>query len=121
MVVESHLEYLFKDVGPLRDPLPSVHHLTIHGYESIRLSPLPISYYTEQSLESTNKTLKYDRTHHSRKDSRLHCITDQFNRQNDRSDIVIALRLQQRRKRSAKSELPDDVKSLLKKEVAVPN
>ena len=23
MVVESHLEYLFKDVGPLRDPLPS--------------------------------------------------------------------------------------------------
>ena len=24
MVVESHLEYLFKDVGPLRDPLIGV-------------------------------------------------------------------------------------------------
>ena len=93
----------------------SIHHLCIHGWESMKFSSLPISFYTEQSLESTNKSLKYDRTHHSRKDSRLHCITDQFNRQNDKSDIVIALYLQQRRRRAARQEVPVEVFTLLKK------
>ena len=69
----------------------------------------------QQSLESTNKVLKYDRTHHARKDSRLHTISDQFNRQNDKSDLVVGMRLQQRRRSAPKDDLPEDVLSLLKR------
>ena len=58
----------------------SIHQIFIHGWESLAHSPLPDSFYTEQSLESTNKTFKHDRLHHSRRDSRLHTITDQFDR-----------------------------------------
>ena len=94
----------------------SIHQLPIHGHESLSLTALPISYLTEQSLESTNKDLKYARTHHSRKISRIATITDMFNRQNDRSDIKVGMRLQERRRRQPKLEYPPDLLSLLKKE-----
>ena len=94
----------------------SLHQLFFHAWESMELSILPISYFTEQSLESCNKSFKYDRTHHTRKDSRLHTIMDQFHRQNDKTDLIIAMRLQRRRNRSVKLDLPEDVLSLLKNE-----
>ena len=72
----------------------SLHQLFIHGWESLRQSTLPITFFTEQSLESCNKAFKSDRLHHSRRDSRLNTMTDQFNRQTDRSDLVIAMALQ---------------------------
>ena len=98
-------------------PMPaSVHQLCLHGHESLELSSLPISFYTEQSLESAHKYFKYDRTHHARRNSRINTITDQFNRQNDKADIIIAMMLQQRRRRSAKLDLPPDVLALLKNE-----
>jgi hypothetical protein len=53
--------------------------LFFHAWESLHLSHLPISAFTEQSLESCNKIFKHDRLHHSRKDSRLNTMKDQFN------------------------------------------
>ena len=58
----------------------SLHQLFIHGWESLRHSPLPLTFFSEQSLESCNKTFKHDRRYHARKTSRLHTITDQFDR-----------------------------------------
>ena len=92
----------------------SIHQLCIHGHEAIKLSSLPASYLSEQSLESTNKSLKYYRTHHARKTSRIATITDVFNRQNDRSDLKIAMHLYKQQRRSAKRELPSEVRALLK-------
>ena len=91
----------------------TLHQLFIHGWESIPLSSLPLSFFSEQSLESTNKSFKSDRLHHARKDSRLHTIQDQFNRQSDKSDIVIALGLWEKQKKQPKVELPQDVRDLL--------
>ena len=74
----------------------------------------PIS-FTEQSLESCNKAFKSGRLHHSRRDSRLNTMTDQFNRQTNRSDLVIAMALQKSRKAPKSQELPQDVLSLISK------
>ena len=49
----------------------SLHLLFIHSWEAIPFSPLPDSFFTEQSLESANKTFKADRLHHARRNSRL--------------------------------------------------
>ena len=66
----------------------SIHILLIHGWESLAHSPLPDSFFTEQSLESTNKTFKHDRAHHSRRDSRLHTIMDQFDRYISKNRLI---------------------------------
>ena len=62
---------------------------------------------------SCNKTFKRDREHHARKDSRLHTIEDQFNRQSDRSDLAIALKLAGKQKKKPEQPLPDDARDLL--------
>ena len=84
----------------------SLHQLFIHGWESLRQSSLPITFFTEQSLESCNKAFKSDRLHHSRRDSLLNTMTDQFNHQTDRSDLVIAMALQKSRGAPKSQELP---------------
>ena len=91
----------------------TLHQLYLHAWESIRLSALPLSFFSEQSLESCNKTFKHDREHHSRKDSRLHTIQDQFHRQTDRSDLLIGLKLVAKQKKKPQEPLPDDVLALL--------
>ena len=91
----------------------TLHQLFFHAWESLRLSTLPLSFLSEQSLESCNKTFKSDREHHARKDSRLHTIEDQFNRQSDRSDLVIALKLAEKQKKKAEKPLPQDAQDLL--------
>ena len=91
----------------------TLHQLFLHSWESIPLSSLPLSFFSEQSLESTNKFFKADRLHHARKDSRLHTIQDQFFRQSDKSDILIALGLWEKRKKKHHVDLPRDVQDLL--------
>ena len=91
----------------------TLHHLFIHAWESIRLSILPLSFFSEQSLESSNKFFKSDRLHHARKDSRLHTIQDQFHRQSDKSNILIALGLWEKRKTKHPEELPRDAQGLI--------
>ena len=92
----------------------SLHQLFIHAWESLRHSSLPITFFTEQSLESCNKNFKADRLHHCRRDTRLHTMTDLFNRQTDRSDLLIATKLQKNRKKPKSSDMPEDLLSLLK-------
>ena len=92
---------------------PTMHQLFFHAWESLRLSSLPLSFFSEQSLESCNKFFKSDREHHSRKDSRLHTIQDQFHRQSDKSDLLIALKLTEKQKKKPKEALPQDVLELL--------
>ena len=91
----------------------TLHQLFFHAWESIRFSSLPLSFFTEQSLESCNKTFKNDRENHSRKDSRLHTIEDQFHRQSDRSDLVIGLKLSAKQKKKMQEPLPQDALNLL--------
>ena len=91
----------------------TLHQLFFHAWESIRFSSLPLSFFSEQSLESCNKTFKNNREHHARKDSRLHTIQDQFLRQSDRSDLLIALKINAKQKREKPEELPQDVLDLL--------
>ena len=50
----------------------TMHQLFFHAWESLRLSSLPLSFFSEQSLESCNKFFKRDREHHSRKDASPH-------------------------------------------------
>ena len=47
----------------------TLHQLFIHSWESLHQSTLPYTFFTEQSLESCNKTFKHDRLHHCRRDS----------------------------------------------------
>ena len=91
----------------------TMHQLFRHSWESLKLSSLPISFFTEQSLESCNKLFKNDRLHHSRKTSRIDTMKDQFNRQSDKSDLLIATRLHEKQKLKSKEDLPDEVMSLL--------
>ena len=92
-----------------------MHQLFFHAWESIRFSTLPLSFFSEQSIESSNKFFKSDREHHARKDTRLHTIQDQFHRQSDKSDLVIALKLSEKQKKKKKTteSLPPDVRHLL--------
>lgn len=91
----------------------TMHQLFFHAWESLRLSSLPLSFFSEQSLESSNKYFKRDRERHSRKDSRLHTIADQFHRQSDKSDLLIAIKLAEKQKRKENHDLPQDVLDLL--------
>ena len=92
----------------------TIHQLFFHAWESLRHSSLPLSFFSEQSLESCNKFFKSDREHHSRKDSRLHTIQDQFHRQSDKSDLVIAMKLHKKQKnKKPEVPLPQDVLNLL--------
>ena len=91
----------------------TMHQLFFHAWESLQFSSLPLSYFSEQSLESCNKFFKSDRLHHARKDSRLHTIQDQFHRQSDKSDFVIAIKLSEKRKSQPSKHLPQDARNLL--------
>ena len=92
----------------------TVHQLFFHAWESLALSSLPLSFFSEQSLETCNKYFKRDRERHARKDSRLHTIQDQFHRQSDKSDIIIATKLIAKRRYVKKEEsLPQDVMEIL--------
>ena len=91
----------------------TLHQLFLHAWESIPQSSLPLSFFSEQSLESCNKNFKNDREHHSRKDTRLHTIQDQFHRQSDKADLKMALKLHEKRPKKKSLDLPPDVLDFL--------
>ena len=91
----------------------TMHQLFFHAWESLRLSSLPLSFLSEQSLESCNKIFKQDREHHARKDSCLHTIEDQFHQQTDRSDLLIGLKLVAKQRKRPQHALPEDALNLL--------
>lgn len=57
----SETERLFKELYPWRLFTLSLHRVLHHGPEFVRRFPLPIGCYTEQSGESRNKILRFDR------------------------------------------------------------
>jgi hypothetical protein len=56
------------------------HKVLIHGKEILLNSILPLGNFGEDAAESRNKFYKKDREMHARKDSRIHNLTDVFNR-----------------------------------------
>ena len=93
----------------------TLHQLFRHAWESLFLSELPISFLTEQSLESSNKFFKQDRRRFARKTSRRDNMEDLFTRQCARSDLLIGSLLQEKimRKQKEDDDLPEDIKALL--------
>eukprot|EP00096_Caligus_rogercresseyi_P010918 TRINITY_DN4121_c1_g1_i3.p1 TRINITY_DN4121_c1_g1~~TRINITY_DN4121_c1_g1_i3.p1 ORF type:complete len:464 (-),score=57.80 TRINITY_DN4121_c1_g1_i3:214-1605(-) len=75
--------------------------------------PIIIPYATKflKFLHTLRKTMMDVK---AKKDSRLHTIQDQFHRQSDKSDISMALKLQEKQKKKRPTgELPRDVLELL--------
>ena len=95
----------------------SLHVLLMHGPSYLKMISLPVSFLTEQSLETNNKISKHARLHHTRKISRSATMKDHFDRLMDVSDPVIANELHSRKQakiRHAKEDdLPEDVLALL--------
>lgn len=93
----------------------TLHKILIHGEKIIQHSALPIGLLSEQAGESRNKFWRYDREHHSRKDSRMHTIQDLFHRALESSDPVVSnIRLKQRQSNLKRLPLPAAVRDMLK-------
>ena len=95
----------------------SLHVLLIHGATYLKTIDMPISFMTEQCIESGNKISKNARLNHTRKTSRLDTMTDHFNYLTDVSDPVIAIKIMKNRQSQARTQktinLPDDALDLL--------
>ncbi|CAF0886382.1 unnamed protein product [Brachionus calyciflorus] len=68
----------------------TMHRLLVHSAQIIDKFELPIGFYTEEALESSNKINKLVRLFHTRKMNRKVTLTDQFNRLLVMSDIFIS-------------------------------
>lgn len=91
----------------------TVHAILVHGAEIMINMPLPAGMYGEEGLEACNKFIKSNRTFHSRRDSRLHTMTDMFHRRMDASDPLISTIRTAKSKKIHKDKLPEDVIKLL--------
>ena len=67
-----------------------MHKLLVHGQDILEHFLLPIGLYSEEGQESRHQDVKKYRLRHSRKTSRIHTLTDQFNRLLVTSDPVIS-------------------------------
>lgn len=103
---------LFDELYPWHKTPVGLHFLWRHSHESLKYFSLPFCFYSEQPIESVHKVLKHDRLHHSRKDSRLHSMQDQFDRQTARSDILVALVMYKLTRKEKKQEIPAEVQAL---------
>lgn len=95
----------------------SIHTLLVHAARYLEMIDMPISFMTEQCIETGNKVSKYARLNHTRKISRLATMTDHMNWLMGISDPVVATKLQTARQERVSdnndSELPDDAVALL--------
>ena len=77
---------------------PTLHRLLIHSAEVVEQCLLPIGMMSEEAAEARHKDLRLFRLHHTRKDSRLHTMSDLFGRLLVTSDPLInSLRQEERR------------------------
>ena len=98
----------------------SLHVLLFHGPSYLKMIDMPISYMTEQCLETGNKISKSARLHHTRKTSRLDTMTDHFNRLIEVSDPVIANKIHANRQARLRQEKPEDLPEEVLALLAVP-
>lgn len=97
----------------------SIHKLLVHGKDIMEASVLPLGILSEQAGESQNKMYKRYREHHSRKDSRIHTLTDLFNRCLDASDPRICqYKLDNSVRRTKNLALPQEVRDMLQDQTA---
>jgi hypothetical protein len=93
----------------------SVHKLLIHGSEIISNFLLPIGMFSEEAQECRNKDNKSYRAHHSRQDTRIHTMEDQFNHLLVTSDpFISSLSISKKRKSKKKiSTFSNELRNLL--------
>ena len=108
---------LWVDLYPWYKMPVSLHVLLIHGANYLKMIDMPISFMTEQCIETGNKISKAARLHHTHKTSRLDTMTDHFNRLTEISDPGIAIQIftnrQSRQRVEKPDDLPDDAVDLL--------
>ena len=85
----------------------SVHVVLIHGANIMSSSVLPIGMMSEEAQEARNKDNKMFRLRHARKTSRVHTMSDVFQRFMVTGDIVVSSRSVYHRRKSR--PLPQEV------------
>ncbi|KAI8125494.1 hypothetical protein CVS40_4198 [Lucilia cuprina] len=93
----------------------TLHKILAHSAQILQVSIVPLGCAGENASEARNKFYKKDRIEHARKDSRVHNITDVFNRAMDSSDpLLSSIYIKKRHSAKRKLQLPREVISLLK-------
>lgn len=93
---------------------PTVHKLLIHGCDIADQFPLPIGYYSEDASESWHKLYRKYMVDHARQDSREHRILDVFHRAIYMSDPKLSLYYIEKRLKTNKTNISDEMKKYLK-------
>ena len=89
---------LYVSLYPWYPMPPTLHRLLLHSAVVVEETILPIGVMSEEAAEALHKVARRFRQHHTRKDSRLHTMTDLFRRLLVMSDPVISsLRQPERR------------------------
>ena len=92
----------------------AVHKMLIHSTQVMEVLDLPLGWYSEEPLESNNKTIKNFRENKTRKTSRKVTMLDLMIRLQCNSDpIISSMRHESQSKYSHYQSLPIEVKNLL--------
>ena len=106
---------VYMDLYPQFPMTATVHKVLIHGAQIMENSLLPLGYFAEDGPEHENKFYRSDRENHARKDSRIHNLTDVFNRHLESLDPIIAsYSLRDRLAKNNYKKLPTAVIRMLK-------
>lgn len=92
---------------------PTLHKLLVHGRAIVKHAILPVGMYSEEALETRNKSIRKFRENHSRRFNRIVNITDVYQRLMLTSDPVISL-LNRAHRNAVDSSLPVGALSLIK-------
>ena len=106
---------LFVDLYPWFYMPSSLHKILVHSHQIVTHFSIPIGSLSEEALETRNKCNKAYRLHHSRKDSRLHTMEDQFHRLLMTSDpkiSLISLKTSRHKKKILAPEIDEEMKKL---------
>lgn len=92
---------------------PTIHKLLVHGSEIIKASPLPIGVLSEESADSGNKLLKFNRKYHARQSNRIDNLTDMLNNALQISDPFFSCKYFASQKQKKKKTIPEVVIDML--------
>ena len=91
----------------------AVHKLLAHTPKAMRVNNLSLGMYSEEAQEALNKVVKVFKLGHTRKDKRVHTMTDLMNRLLVYSDPKLAS-LRRKPPKKKELDLPEEAKDLLK-------
>lgn len=105
---------LYMEKYPWYPMSATVHKILVHGFQIIAASVLPVGSLGENASEARNKFYKEDRRSHARRDTRLHNLTDVYNRAMDTSDpFLSSIFLKKRCNQTKLKNIPQAVLELL--------